>query len=377
MDFFLPDFDSSLETTLFWFFFVFSGIQFLYTLLVYGRLAFHKNKDIPTTKEGVSVIIAARNESDNIFNHLPLILEQNYPVFEVIVINHQSTDDSKYILAAYKRQYPHLRIIEIEKSIHLKYGKKLPITVGVKGAKYNRLLFTDADCKPSTKNWIQSMSKHFTDKKQIVLGYGPYTKRKGWVNKLIRLDTAWIAMNYLSLAKAKVPYMGVGRNMAYTKTVFNRVGGFKSHYSISSGDDDLFIQESAKKNNYTINVEEESFCFSEPPETWKQWMNQKSRHFTTAIKYSFINKVMLGIYPLTLLLMLSSFVFLMLDENFRWISLSIFSFIFLVKWLILGLAMRKLKEKSFIIFIPVLDIFYAIFAPILYYSIEKKGQDKW
>ncbi len=377
MEKFLPDFDSYFETNIFWFFCAVSGIQFLYIVFIYSRLAFYKNKEIPTTQEGVSVIIAARNESENIFNHLPLILEQNYQNFEVIVINHQSTDDSKYILDAYKRQYPHLKIIEIEKSVHLKYGKKLPITVGVKGAKFDRLLFTDADCKPNSLNWLQSMSKHFTDKKHIVLGYGPYTKRKGWVNKLIRFDTAWIAMNYLSLAKARIPYMGVGRNMAYTKTVFNQVGGFKSHYSISSGDDDLFIQEAAKNNNYTINVEEESFCFSEPPETWKQWMNQKSRHFTTSIKYTFINKVMLGIYPLTLLLMLSSFVFLMLDEDFRWISLSIFGFIFLVKWLILGLAMRKLKEKSFIIFIPVLDILYAIFAPILYYSIEKKGLNKW
>jgi len=377
MELFLPDFDSAFSTNIFWFFCVVSMIQFLYTTLVYSRLSFHKNREISKTEEGVSIIIAARNESENIFNHLPFILEQNYPKFEVIVINHQSTDDSKYILDAYKRQYPHLRIIEIEKSVHLKYGKKLPITVGVKGAKYERLLFTDADCKPNSHEWLQSMSKHFTDKKQIVLGYGPYIKRKGWVNKMIRFDTAWIAMNYLSLAKAKIPYMGVGRNMAYTKSIFNEVGGFKSHYSISSGDDDLFIQEAAKKKNYTINVEEKSFCFSEPPETWKQWMNQKSRHFTTSHKYTFINKVMLGIYPMTLLLMLSSFVFLMLDEDFRWLSLVVFGFVFLIKWLILGLAMRKLKEKSFILFIPVLDILYAIFAPILYYSIEKKGKNKW
>ncbi len=377
MENFLPDFDPILETNVFWFFCLVAGIQFLFTVLIYSRLSFHRNKELPLSDEGVSVIIAARNESENIFNHLPLILEQNYSKFEVIVVNHQSTDDSKYILDAYKRQYPHLRIIEIEKNPHLKYGKKLPITVGVKGAKYERLLFTDADCKPNSMEWLQSMSKHFSDKKQIVLGYGPYTKRKGWVNKMIRFDTAWIAMNYLSLAKAKLPYMGVGRNLAYTKEVFNRVGGFKSHYSISSGDDDLFIQEAAKKNNYTINVEDVSFCFSEPPETWKEWMSQKSRHFTTSFKYTFINKLMLGIYPLTLLLMLSSFVFLILDENFRWITLGIFAFVLLVKWLILGLAMRKLKEQSFILFIPVLDILYAIFAPVLYYSIEKKGHNKW
>lgn len=374
---FLPELDYNLETSVFFLFCLFAVIQFFFVILVYSRLSFHKTKELRDNDKGISLIIAARNESENIFKNLPFILEQDYPEFEVIIVNHQSTDDSKFILSAYQRQYPHLKIIEIEKSPHLKYGKKLPLTVGIKGAKYNQLLMTDADCKPVSNQWLKSMTRHFTEKHEIVLGYGPYVSAKGWLNKVIRFDTAWIAMNYLSFAKAKMPYMGIGRNMAYTKEVFDNVEGFKSHYSISSGDDDLFIQDAAKKKNYTINIDPDSFCFSEAPSTWKEWMSQKSRHFTTANHYRVIKKMMLGIYPLSLLLMLVSFVTLLFNVNFIWLTLAIFSFVLIVKWIIIGVSMKKLKETKFIALLPLLDIGYAILAPAMYYLIDRKDERKW
>lgn len=171
--------------------------------------------------------------------------------------------------------------------------------------------------------------------------------------------------------------MGIGRNMAYTKEVFDNVEGFKSHYSISSGDDDLFIQDAAKKKNYTINIDPDSFCFSEAPSTWKEWMSQKSRHFTTANHYKVIKKMMLGIYPLSLLLMLVSFVTLLFNVNFIWLTLAIFSFVLIVKWIIIGVSMKKLKETKFIALLPLLDIGYAILAPAMYYLIDRKDERKW
>tara|TARA_R110002072_G_scaffold273058_2_gene433354 strand:+ start:21093 stop:22226 length:1134 start_codon:yes stop_codon:yes gene_type:complete len=374
---YLPELEYNMETYIFYLFCLVCFIQFIFVVLVYSRLAFFKDKNISANNEGVSIIIAARNESDNIFNFLPFILEQDYPEFEVVIINHQSTDDSKFILNAYKRQYPHLKIIEIEKSPHIQYGKKLPLTIGIKGAKYEQLLFTDADCKPASNQWLKSMANHFSGKHEIVLGYGPYTKQKGWLNKLIRFDTAWIAMNYFSFAKAKIPYMGIGRNMAYTKSVFNRVEGFKSHYSVSSGDDDLFIQDAARKKNYTINIDSDSYSYSQAPETWKEWMNQKSRHFTTANHYKVIKKLLLGIYPLSLLLMLISFVTLLFINDFVWLTLAIFTFIFILKWIILGLSMKKLNESKFIAILPLLDIIYAFLAPAMYYLIDRKDIKKW
>ncbi|MCO4815418.1 MAG: glycosyltransferase, partial [Flavobacteriales bacterium] len=336
-----------------------------------------KESEKESLTPGVSVIIAARNESENIFKFLPFILEQDYPDFEVVIVNHQSTDDSKFILSAYKRQYPNLRVIELEKSPHIKFGKKLPITVGVKGAKNECLLLTDADCKPDSNQWLRKMASHFTDQHQIVLGYGPYAKGKGVVNSIIRFDTAWIGISYLSMAKAKMPYMGIGRNLGYTKSVFNSVQGFRSHSAISSGDDDLFIQEAAKKKNYTINIDPETFCYSEAEKTWKDWMTQKSRHYTTAGRYNVIKKMMLGIYPLSLLIVLGTFVTLLFDTNFLLISLTLFSFITIVKWIVLGLAFKKLRESKFIAWLPLLDIGYALLAPIMYYTIDNTDEKKW
>ncbi len=374
---FLPVLDFNVATYIFVLFCIMATVQFLFLILVFSRLAFHKKKTKEPNQEGVSILIAARNESENLFKNLPFILDQDYPEFEVIVINHQSMDDSKYILDAYQRDHKNLKVISLERSQHLKYGKKLPLTIGIKGAKYNQLLFTDADCKPSGNQWLKSMSSYFTSKHQIVLGYGPYIKSKGLLNKVIRFDTAWIAMNYLSMAKAKMPYMGIGRNMAYTKEAFDKVNGFKSHYSLSSGDDDLFIQEAARKKNYTINIAPESFCYSAPSTSWSRWIKQKSRHYTTSERYKVIKKLMLGIYPLSLLIMMISFVTLLFDSNFIWITLAIFTFVLLIKWIILGRSFSKLKESKFIALLPLLDIAYAILTPIMYYAIDKTDKNKW
>ena len=165
--------------------------------------------------------------------------------------------------------------------------------------------------------------------------------------------------------------------MGYTKSVFNSVNGFKSHYSLASGDDDLFIQESATKNNIAINLDKTSFCYSEGAEDWESWFRQKARHYTTSSRYRVFKKAMLGIYPLTMFMLLISFVILMLDTNYRWLTLSIFGFVIIVKWLIHARCFKKLHEPGFISMIPLLDIAYSILIPILYYSVNKKEDTKW
>jgi cellulose synthase/poly-beta-1,6-N-acetylglucosamine synthase-like glycosyltransferase len=376
---FFPDFSHGIVR---YFFFAFAGIVFLqlfYTLFFHARFAFYtgKRKQKNQNQPPVSVIIAARNESDNLFHHLPLILQQNYPNFEVIVVNHQSIDESYHVLNAYKMQYPHLRIIEVERSKHLGIGKKLPLTLGIKAAKNEHLVFTDADCIPKSNDWLRKMVENFSEDKSIVIGYGPYQDEKGLLNKLIRLDTAFIAMNYFSFALAKLPFMAVGRNLAYTKTVFNAVHGYKSHYSISSGDDDLFIQEAAKKRNYTIEINSATFCTSKAKKSWSEWVNQKTRHYSTSGKYQVFKKGLLGIYPMTVLLMWIFAITLFLNPEYRWITLSIFGGITVIKWLIQARCLIKLREKGFIPFLPFLDLFYAVLMPTLYYTSEKATHSKW
>jgi len=352
-------------------------IQLFWLFFFYIRIAFHREKETEDIQKPVSIIIAARNEEDNLFEFLPFILEQDYKTFEVIVVNHQSVDNTEYILKAFKERYPHLKIINLEKNHHLAFGKKLPLTIGIKGAQYEHLLFTDADCKPNSNQWLKLMSSKFTPKKSIVLGYAPHRSTKGFLNKIIRLDTTFIALNYLSFAKAGIPYMGVGRNLGYTKEVFMNNSGFKSHYSIQSGDDDLFIQEVAKKKNYTISLSPDSFCYSDSEKTLKDWISQKSRHYTTSGRYPLFKKLLLGIYPLSLILLYITLVSLIVNSWMCWISLGAISFLIISKWLILGLSLKKLDQKSLIMGILFWDLFYAVFTPIIYYTTEQSTAAKW
>ena len=372
----LPQLEDPFEfyaTLAFW---ILGFIQFFWLIAFYVRLAIHKEVAKGYTPN-VSVIIAARNEEDNLFELLPSVLTQDYPEYEVIVVNHQSIDDSSHILKALQREHSHLKVIELERNKHLAHGKKLPLTVAIKGAKYEHLLFTDADCKPSSKNWIRNMAGNFSHKKHLILGFAPYTKEKGFTNWFIRLDTTIIGMNYLSFAKAGLPYMGVGRNLAYTKSLFDSVNGFKSHYALQSGDDDLFVQEAAGKRNYEVCINPDSFCYSEPKQTWKEWVKQKSRHYTTTSRYTLIKKLLLGIYPLSLILLYVSFIILLSNFSLNWLSIGIMSFILMFKWITFGVIFKRLQERKFIFGILFWDLLHAIVIPILYYTTEKSIQSKW
>lgn len=375
----IPEFKQLIPNTIFIVFCSFVLIQFLYVFFIHRKFAFYQ--EIPSSPDlklpPVSIIIAARNESDNLYENLPSILGQNYPEFEVIVVNNQSIDDSSWLLTAFCQQFPNLRVVELGRNKHLRPGKKLPITLAIKAAKYEHFVLTDADCKPTSSNWLRLTASKFNDEKQIVIGYAPFTKSKGIINKIIRFDTAWIGVSYLSMALAKLPYMGVGRNIAYTKSVFNSVNGFKSHYSITSGDDDLFIQEAAKKNNYTIQIDANSHCYSPAAPNWSRWVYQKSRHYSTSSRYKKFKKFLLGIYPLTLVLMWISVIPLFFYKEMIFVSSCVFLIIITFKWWIQGRCLNQLKEHKFARYFPFWDLFYALLIPTLYYISERKKYYKW
>ena len=367
-----------LFSVIFLIFFFFVAIQLSYVVFIFLRLAFFKEKKpVASTLMPISIIIAARNESDNLYDNLPFILTQDYPEFEVIIVNNQSVDESAWLLKALCLQHKNLKVVEIGKNKHLLPGKKLPITLGVKAAKYEKMVFTDADCKPASNQWLRIMSETFTENHQIILGYAPYFRTKGIINRIIRYDTAFIGASYLSFALAKIPYMGVGRNLAYTKKVFESVRGFKSHYSLPSGDDDLFIQEAAVNQNYTIQISPETFCYSKASETWKGWVRQKTRHYSTSSRYKVIKKALLGIYPISLLLVWLTFVILLFNAKWFAISLILFGFMIIVKWLIQGKCLRTLNEKGFALAFPLWDLGHALLMPMLYNFSDHKRYKKW
>ncbi|MEP6617350.1 MAG: glycosyltransferase, partial [Ginsengibacter sp.] len=222
-------------------------IQILYYLVFFSRLAFYQSKQKNITQtHPVSVIICARDEAANLTKNLPGALLQKYSTtHEVIVVEDNSLDESKYILEAFQKTYRQLQIVELKQEARFIPGKKYPLTVGIKTAKYEVVLLTDADCVPVSENWIHKMQSGYGTETEIVLGYGAHKKNEGFLNKLVRWETFHTALQYLSYACAGMAYMGVGRNISYKKTLFYRHKGFASHNHIASGDDDLFINTAA------------------------------------------------------------------------------------------------------------------------------------
>ncbi len=332
----------------------------LYFYLRYFRKAYFKKSSIydkPVNKvEPVSIIICARNEASNLEKNLPVVLEQDYPDFEVIVINDRSEDETSDILKQLSAKYPRLVISEVRKDPMFTHGKKLALTLGIKASKNEWLLLTDADCKPASKNWLSLMQRNFTKDKDIVLGYGGYIREKGLLNRIIRYETAFTAMQYFSLAAAGKPYMGVGRNLAYRKSVFFRNKGFASHSNLYSGDDDLFVNETANSSNVAVEINPESFTWSEAEKTFESWFLQKKRHLTTGPRYSSKTKYRLIAENVSRILFLASFIFLLYKYPFPEIILIIFALLLLVKGIVYKIVFALLNEG--ILFLPslVLDL---------------------
>jgi tRNA-guanine transglycosylase len=241
-------------------------IQVFYYLFFFSRLAFYKTKPpLQTQTHPVSVIVCARDEAANLALNLPGILVQKYDTtHEVIVVNDNSYDDSKYLLEELKKTFRQLQVTELTQEAKMIPGKKFPLSIGIKTAKHEIVLLTDADCVPASEFWISNMQAAYNEKTEIVLGYGAYHKTHTFLNKLIRWETFHSALQYFSYALAGVPYMGVGRNLSYKKKIFFRHKGFSSHNNIPGGDDDLFINKAANSANTRINIHQDSFTLSKP-----------------------------------------------------------------------------------------------------------------
>ncbi|MDR1368678.1 MAG: glycosyltransferase [Dysgonamonadaceae bacterium] len=241
-------------------------IQLFYLLVYYAEpLWYQKRKirgnDFPAgTTPSVSVIVCSQNESENLKRFLPSILEQNYPQYEVIVINDGSTDESDEVLGILEKQYKHLyRTYIPEEAKHIS-RKKLAMTIGIKAARYDYLIFTEPPCELIGPDWIRSMSRNFSGDKTIVLGFSPLSKSTGLKTKFAAYDNLINGLQYLSLAIKNHPYRGVGRNMGYKKSHFFEHKGYAKFMHLRAGEDDLFINQIATPDNVAVEISEDSLA---------------------------------------------------------------------------------------------------------------------
>ncbi|HOY31312.1 MAG TPA: glycosyltransferase [Bacteroidales bacterium] len=362
-------------------FFCLFFIQMVYFWGVFTTFVFSRKKKQPESILPVSVVICARNEYFNLEKNLPLILEQDYPKFEVLVVNDESDDDTGDLLNDLSRKYSNLVVLNTGKNQNYFNGKKFSLALGIKSAHHEIILLTDADCYPMGKDWIRQMQAPFSRPgTQIVLGYGAYKPGKGLLNKLIRFDTLSIAVQYFSWAKSGMPYMGVGRNLAYRKSLFIKSRGFVSHYHVNSGDDDLFINQNATRKNTALVFTPDSHTMSEPKTSFGSWIFQKKRHLTTGKYYKWWHKIILSFFPVTTLAFYVLPVFLIVFNKHLYTIIVVCTFLFL-RWLtqllIIKKAMNKLKEKNLLLFSSLFEIFLIFFNVVLMLSNTGKQQSRW
>ncbi len=333
-------------------------VQFLYYVVFFGKFSFAKPQASTPKRVPLSVIVCAKNEEENVKNFIPLLAQQNYPDYEIVLIDDASSDETLEVFEAFEKEYSNVKLVKVENNEAFWGNKKFALTLGIKAAKNEYLLFTDADCYPQSTEWIKEMTAHFTKEKTIVLGYGAYEKIKGsFLNKIIRFETLLTATQYFSWTRLGKPYMGVGRNMAYKREEFFKVRGFMDHMKIRSGDDDLFINQAATANNTSICYSPESVTFSKPKTSFKDWFKQKRRHVATAQHYKSFDKTQLAVFYVTQLLFIILPIVL-LAFQFQWIIvLSLIGFRYLFAWLSLGFAAGKLKEKDVMYWYPIIEIF--------------------
>lgn len=330
-----------------------------------------------TNLEPISIVICAKNEDENLTEFLPKVMTQDYPNFEVIVVNDCSWDNTENVIDEFAKIFPNLKKASIKEDGYYKHGKKFAILVGIKATAHNRMLFIDADCYPSSDQWLKEMAMGFAAPKEIVLGYGAYEKQKGFLNKLIRFDTFMIATNYLSGAIKGKAYMGVGRNLAYTKELFYKQKGFSNHYHINSGDDDLFVNQAATKENVNVVIDKNAITYSLAKKTFREWRLQKVRHLSTSPLYSPSSKTKLAFSYFSQYY----FYFSLIALAFTLKTLLLIPIILLLKmifqWIFLNKITKKLNEKDLLAGSVIYELILLFIYPIFHIAKLFNKPNKW
>ncbi|MEM9672000.1 MAG: glycosyltransferase [Bacteroidota bacterium] len=308
----------------------------------------------------VSIIVCAHNELKNLQELLPLLYQQQYSTYEIVVVEDTSYDGTLDFLLAQKERYPNLKIVWLRDRPEHVSGKKYALTLGIKAATYNHLLLTDADCRPVTNQWIQMMMQHWSENRDFIIGYSPYQTRPGLLNAFIRYETLHTGMMYLGAAISGRPYMGVGRNLAYQKLFFLERGGFRSFWHVTGGDDDLFVNRYATVANTAVVTHPDAHTYSIPKISWRAYIRQKIRHLSVGKLYKQQDKRWLGLFSAAVIAVWVCGVWLLIYGE--WIGATV---LLLLRWVMMGSALRavseKLRDPILLIMLPIFDFLFVIY----------------
>lgn len=353
-------------------------IQLCYHWGMFSRVAFFKKKGRPKLDEElepVSVVICARNEYDYLAELVPVLLSQDYPDYEIVIVNDCSDDETEEYLKEFTRHETIVKPVQLKQHLNFFNGKKFPLSMGIKSAKNDIIVLTDCNCMPTNDQWLRSVVNQYKNNTEIVIGYSPYVQKKSFLNRIIRFDALQQGLLYLSAAMSGHPFMGIGKNLSYRKELFFRSKGFISHYTTSVGDDDLFINQTATKKNTEVLIDPENAIYTTPTNSFRFWMHQKSSRYSTVSKYYLKTRAMLSLFYVSQFLFYATFIALLcLKPAFTIASsaefyIPILVFFFLLRlgtqFIIYHNASKRLGEKGLVPGLLAYDFFFAFFSPLL------------
>lgn len=363
-------------------------IQIVYHLGLYGRIyrqaKDEKNENIPYQEKllPLSVIITARDDSENLEKFLPSVLEQDYPNFEVIVVNDGATDESNDLLTTFASKYENLYHTFTPNDARYVSYKKLALTVGIKAAKNEWLVFTEPNCKPISDQWLRQMARNFTESTEVVLGYNSYSRGKEHWHHKVKFLNFFNQLRSLGFAIGNNPYMGIGRNMAYRKSLFFKNKGYSSHLNLQRGDDDLFINEVATPYNTRVEVSPLSIVSVEPFDDRKRWEEERTSYRSTAAFFHGLQRYSLGFETTTRLLYLLATLSVIIYSSIihQWIMLGTSAFFFILYFVMQIIIFNRVatvlhEPKHYILYLR-----YAMEQPIeslinrIHYSASNKRE---
>lgn len=355
--------------------------QILYYVIVYNRVAFYKNKPIDDDKittNGISVIIIAQNDELNLQENLLQILEQEYPLFEVIVINENSNDDSEFVLHILTENYKNLKIINLQENINKFITRKFSLDIGIKSAKYDTIVITEPKCCPSSFSWLSHINEQMQNKKKkIAIGFCGIKPSKGFLNQFVQYDSVTNAMNCFSFALIGNPYTGVNENIAYSKDFFFRNGGLISQYRTHTGSNDIFVNRYANKSNTSVVLNKDSFTYCNSFSSYSFFKRNKINNYLAFKHFKFKDKFLLSLLPFDSLLLYLGIIFLIIIR-FPW---QYCIPVVVVKWLIQILYYKKCMKKFEIKNCYMLTPFMEVYFMFLHFNLFVKSlfikKNKW
>ena len=362
-------------------------LQLVYIWVVFGKTAFYKKREKSGNgTEPVSGGVCSRDSLHYLTELIPAILKQDYPDFEIVIVNNCSTDETQMYLDDLERNEPRVKIVQLRQQLNFFHGKKFPLSMGIKSAQNDLLVFTDPECIPDGDGWLRSMMENYEKGTEIAIGYCYRKPKKGLADKVMRFIELIDGLNYMSFALMGRPYTADGKCLSYRKTLFYKAKGFTSHYTVSAGDDSLFVNDNAKKGNTAVVIDPDNAIAAEPV-NFRTWFLQKSYKCSAIPHYGFMTKLLLSVYPLTQVLFYASFIALLcLKPAFEVAALPVlyipvlavfFLLRFVSQTIVLQKASKQLKVQRLLPWFFFGDIAYLLLNPLIVFLGSVGKGSKW